>query len=80
MLRKIENNDKNMERSIVLVASLMFKSYPLSVANQKRALEIVHEMKVNYEKFEQNKCEKNSIKIYLLWEEFNELYNKWIDN
>ena len=81
MLRKIENNDQSMERSIVYVASMMFRSYTLStLANQKRALEIVHELKANYENFEQNKCEKYSIKIYLLWEEFNELYHKWVDN
>ena len=78
-IRRFDNN--SIESSIVFVSNSMSKYYILnSIDKINMSDEIVKQMKKHLIRFYKNKREIDSVMIYLLWQEFRDLYEKWMDN
>ena len=74
-------SESTMERIIVSFAKqmnnmcLLKKEEEINISQR-----IIKQMKKHLHNYEKKQKELDSIMIYLLWEEFSDLYRKWMNN
>lgn len=70
-----------MERSIVDCCIRMFDFYALKSRKERKEIqEVIHKMRGHLQDLIKDDKKHHSEMIYVLWEQFNDVYEKWMNN